>query len=131
MMEDGEMFPMAKEVLRQLFKRPFTNLFPAKHIPRSVTGFLKDVEKEKRKINPPVPTPPGFRGKIKYHKDKCIGCGLCVSVCPANAVVFQEREKKIKYHLFRCTFCGQCVDVCPVKALEFTDEFLLADYKKD
>jgi len=54
-----------------------------------------------------------------------------VSVCPANAVVFQEREKKIKYHLFRCTFCGQCVDVCPVNALEFTDEFLLADYKKD
>ncbi len=125
------MFTMQKELLKQIFKRPFTNLFPAKHIPESVTKFLKDVEDGKTSINPPVPIPSGFRGKIKYYKNKCIGCRLCTKVCPSDAVVFNSKTKKIDYHLFRCTFCGECVNICPVKALEFTDEFLLADYKKD
>ncbi len=125
------MFTMAKEVFKQLFKKPFTNLFPAKHIPKSVGGFLRDVEKGKVKMNPPVPTPPGFRGRVEYHRERCNGCMLCTRVCPANAVVSKPKERKIDYHLFRCTFCGECVKVCPVKALEFTDEFLLADYSRD
>jgi formate hydrogenlyase subunit 6/NADH:ubiquinone oxidoreductase subunit I len=125
------MITMQLELLKQLFKRAFTNKFPAKRIPKSVTGLLKKVEEGEAELNPPVKTPPGFRRRIEYHRDKCIGCGLCVKVCPADAVVFQEKQKKIKYHLFRCTFCGQCVEICPVKALEFTNEFLLADYKKD
>ncbi len=125
------MLTMQKELLKQLFMKAFTNTFPARRIPRSVTRFLRMAESGKVKPNPPVPVPPGFRGRIEYKRDKCIGCGMCVKVCPADAVVFLEKEKKIKYHLFRCTFCGQCVDVCPVKALVFTDEFLLADYKKD
>ena len=125
------MFPMAREVLKQLFRRPFTNLFPARRTPDSVNRLLRDVKSGKAKLNPPVPTPEGFRGKIKYYKDKCIGCRLCTRVCPAKAVVFKEKEKKISYHLFRCTFCGECVNICPTKALEFTDEFLLADYNKD
>lgn len=125
------MINMQLELIKQLFRRTFTNRFPAKHIPRSVSGFLKDVERGERKMNPPVPVPPGFRGRINYIKKKCIGCRLCVKVCPADAVVFIEKEKKIRYHLFRCAFCEQCVEVCPTKALETTNEFLLADYEKD
>jgi ferredoxin len=125
------MLGMQIELIKQLFRRTFTNRFPFKHIPKSVSGFLLDVEKGERKFNPPVPAPSGFRGRIDYRKDKCIGCGLCVKVCPAAAVVFIKKEKKIKYHLFRCTFCGQCVEVCPTHALVNTDEFLLADYDKD
>jgi formate hydrogenlyase subunit 6/NADH:ubiquinone oxidoreductase subunit I len=125
------MLAMQIELFRQLFRKTFTNRFPAKHIPKSVSEFLKKSESGELKINPPVPTPPGFRGKINYYREKCIGCRLCTRVCPSEAVVFVEKEKKIRYHLFRCTFCGECVKVCPVKALEFTSEFLLADYKKD
>ncbi|MCX6798502.1 MAG: 4Fe-4S binding protein [Candidatus Diapherotrites archaeon] len=121
---------MAKELLRQLFKKPFTNLFPAKRAPGSVKDFLKAVGEGKKKLNPPVPVPEGYRGKIRYYRDKCIGCGLCTRVCPAEAVVLIPEEKKIRYHMSRCCFCAQCVEVCPVKALETTQEFLLADYKK-
>lgn len=125
------MLTMQKELFKQLFRKAFTNKFPVKHAPKSVNALLKDVKSGKKKLNPPIPTPEGFRGKIKYDKKKCIGCQLCVKVCPANAVVFNPKERKISYHLFRCTFCGECVNVCPVKCLTFTDEFLLADYKKD
>jgi len=125
------MFTMQLELIKQLFKRAFTNKFPAKHIPKNVTGYLEKVKKGKTKINPPVPVPEGYRGRIAYDKKKCIGCQMCTKVCPANALVFDPKEKKVRYHLFRCTFCGECVEICPVKCLTFTDEFLLADYKKD
>ncbi len=125
------MTTMPLELLRQLFKKPFTNKFPTKHIPLSVTSFLRKLREGKAKPNPPIAVPEGFRGKIYYDREKCTGCQLCIQVCPAAAVEFLPKEKKIRYHLFRCTFCGQCVEICPVKALLFTDEFLLADYKKD
>ncbi len=122
---------MQFELLKQLFRKAFTNQFPAKHAPKSVNALLKDVKRGKVKLNPPVHLPKGFRGKIAYDRKKCIGCQLCVKVCPANAVVFDPKTRKIKYYPSRCTFCGECVNVCPVKCLTFTDEFLLADYKKD
>lgn len=122
---------MTRELLKQLFRKPFTNKFPSKHIPKSVNEYLEKVANGKAKMNPPIKTPPGFRGKIKYNREKCIGCRLCTKVCPSQAVVFHENTKKISYHVFRCTFCGECVKICPVKALLFSDEFLLADYKKD
>ncbi len=123
------MFEMAKELLKQLFRKPFTNRFPSKHVPKSTTKLLKNVKEGMAKVNRPVPIPEGFRGKIAYDKEKCIGCKLCIKVCPANCYDFLEKERKVKYHLSRCTFCAQCVDVCPVNALTSTKEFLLSDYK--
>ena len=124
------MFEMPKELLKQLFRKPFTNLFPAKHAPKNVLGLLEKVGKGEVKLNPPVPVPERFRGKIGYDKKRCIGCKLCIRVCPAACFDYFEKERKVKYHLSSCTFCTQCVDVCPTKALWTTKEFLLADYKK-
>ncbi len=121
---------MRKVLIKQLLKKPVTNLFPFKHVPRNVTARLK------KRINPPVKIPSKFRGKIKYDKKKCTGCGLCIKACPAQAVEFNEDidEKKVKFFLSRCTFCGQCKEICPVGAIKLTDEFLLAStdkYSKD
>jgi len=119
-------FSMLPSVFAQMFKKPWTNKFPAKYAPRNTTKFLDDVGKGKAKIVPPVETPPNFRGKIKYDKEKCIGCQLCLKVCPCNAIEFKTEEKKIKIYLARCCFCSQCNDICPVKCLSMGDEFLLA-----
>jgi formate hydrogenlyase subunit 6/NADH:ubiquinone oxidoreductase subunit I len=81
-----------------------------------------------------IETPPGFRGKIQYDKESCIGCNLCIKVCPSEAIVAKEKEKKIKIFLSRCTFCSQCNDACPKNCLTMSNEFLLADvdpYSKD
>lgn len=110
-------------LFKQLFSKPFTNPFPAKYAPNK----LSDI----KKINPPVEVPDDLRGKVKYDRDKCIGCKLCITVCPANCMEFNEKTRKIKHNVSKCCFCMECVDVCPVKCLTRTNEFLLADYDKN
>jgi NAD(P)H-quinone oxidoreductase subunit I len=127
-------FSMLPKAFSQMFKKPWTNKFPAKYTPSNTTRFLQQVQAGKAKINPPIELPPGFRGKIQYDKEKCIGCQLCIKVCPSEAIEFKPEEKKIKIYLARCTFCSQCNDVCPVDCLSMSNEFLLADsnlYSKD
>ena len=119
-----------KTLFSQLLTRPVTNRFPVKYMPRSVTGLLRKVEEGKATIHPPVPVPEKFRGKLAYDREKCIGCQLCIRVCPANVIKFKPEEKKIRIHVARCTFCSQCVDACPVGALSMSQEFLLADYDR-
>ncbi|AEH24817.1 4Fe-4S binding protein [Pyrococcus yayanosii] len=101
--------PLLSTVLKNIAKRPATNLFPK---------------------TDPVPVPEDFRGKIIYHVDKCVGCRMCVMVCPAGVFIYLPEVRKVTLWLGRCVFCKQCVDVCPTRALEMSDEFLLATYDK-
>ncbi|OPX71093.1 MAG: F(420)H(2) dehydrogenase subunit I [Methanoregulaceae archaeon PtaB.Bin108] len=119
--------PLFPELLRQILREPATNRFPAKYLPRTVTGFLKAVGEGKATIVPPVPTPPNFRGKITYKIDCCIGCGLCAKVCPAHAIELIPGTKQIRIWVGQCIFCSQCTGICPKGGLSMSDEFLLAD----
>jgi len=53
---------------------------------------------------------------MKVVKDKCIGCGTCMAVCPENAIFFEDGRAKIDPE--KCVKCGTCKDVCPVNAIE-------------
>ena len=48
--------------------------------------------------------------EIQFFKDKCIGCGECISVCPENNARFTDR----------CTACEKCADVCYAGALKIS-----------
>ena len=118
--------PMIPELLIQMLKKPATNAFPARYLPPSVTEFLAKVARGEAAINPPVPAPPKFRGKIAYDRESCIGCSLCLKVCPAHAIEFLPSTKRIRIYVAQCVFCSQCNDICPKGSLHMTLEFLLA-----
>jgi electron transfer flavoprotein alpha subunit len=47
---------------------------------------------------------------IRVIEDKCIGCRLCVAVCPLGAITVVE--KKARIDLDKCNLCGACVSEC-------------------
>ncbi len=121
-------FPMVPELLGQLLKKPATNPFPAPQLPPTVTGFLEAVGAGKASILPTVPVPPKLRGKLTYNRDTCIGCNLCIKVCPAHAIEpIPAPVKKIRVFISQCINCGQCTEVCPKNCLGLSEEFLIAD----
>lgn len=48
--------------------------------------------------------------------NKCIGCGLCKTVCPVDCI-HGEKKSQHRINYVRCTHCGACVSVCPVSAI--------------
>ena len=122
------------ELFKQGMKKPATNPFPLKHAPNTATlARIAKGELTLDELEPTIKVPEHFRGRVKYYKNRCIGCRMCMKVCPSKAIEFIKEEKKIKIYVARCTFCQMCVDICPVEALgmgDDVDSFLLADYDK-
>jgi formate hydrogenlyase subunit 6/NADH:ubiquinone oxidoreductase subunit I len=106
---------MLRDVSTSLFRKPVTERYPF----------------ERRAA------PNRLRGKLEWDPEKCIGCGLCVTDCPANAlelIVLDKKEKQfvLVYHMDRCTFCAQCVQSCRHECLAMlADEWELAALNKD
>ncbi|MGI6226661.1 MAG: 4Fe-4S dicluster domain-containing protein [Peptococcales bacterium] len=56
--------------------------------------------------------------------DDCIGCGLCVELCPMNCL--QMGEDNIPYLKYEeCWYCGCCEIECPVSCLKMYFPFLV------
>lgn len=54
--------------------------------------------------------------KISKDADKCIDCGACISLCPTNAISFNE-DREIVINDEECIRCEVCVEACPLKAI--------------
>jgi len=98
---------MIAEVLRTIFRKPATNLYPYEKLDM----------------------PEKFRGKLKFYPEKCIGCKLCMRDCPTNAIRINKLPDgrfEAEIDLDKCIYCAQCVDSCPKGALESTKDVELA-----
>ncbi|MCM8814417.1 MAG: 4Fe-4S binding protein [Candidatus Omnitrophica bacterium] len=106
-----------KEAIISLVSRPYTAKFPAEaHVP-----FER------------------FRGKPQFNPEKCVGCGACAIVCPAEAIkvediINKEGSKRILTHYSGiCIFCGQCEANCIAdkSGIKLTKEFDIAYFKQE
>ena len=64
------MLPFIKEAVTGLFSKPSTEAYPFK----------------------PVDAPAGYRGRIVFHADQCISCGMCERVCAGGAISTRSEE---------------------------------------
>ena len=63
-------------------------------------------------------------GKLVQHSktlpeitsEKCIGCGSCMKICPANAIGLKKKKALLVKE--RCIGCGECVVVCRSDAIQ-------------
>lgn len=88
-------FEMTKTVIKSLFTRPATLMYPAK--PAKKTALT--------------------RGHVMIDPAKCIACRSCQRKCPTVAIVVDPKEKTWEINRLRCIVCNCCVETCPTKCL--------------
>jgi coenzyme F420-reducing hydrogenase delta subunit len=55
---------------------------------------------------------------IEIADDYCSRCGICVAVCPFEAISKDEQNNKIILDIEKCRVCGLCVSACPLSAID-------------
>lgn len=109
-------FPFMKEALSQLFSKSSCAMYPSV----------------------PSEAAPGYRGRIVYHPDRCISCGMCEKVCSGNAITrtvehLEDGQDKVTltFNLGSCTFCATCADFCVKHAIELTGDYHMVATKEE
>ncbi len=108
-------FPFAKEAISQLFSKSSCEMYPAKLSPAALR----------------------YRGRIVFHPDRCISCGMCERVCAGGAIstVVEKTEDGDKitrtFNLGSCTFCSHCADYCNEHAIELTSDYHMIATKEE
>jgi NADH-quinone oxidoreductase subunit I len=76
--------------------------------------------------------------------ERCVGCELCVIVCPSQAIYVKAAENtperqvskgerhadQFQINMLRCIFCGFCEEACPTGAIVLGHDYELAGYTR-
>jgi len=53
---------------------------------------------------------------LELHEERCVGCGMCLTVCPHAVLGMDNRYASIK-NRDACMECGACARNCPTEAV--------------
>ncbi|HTU01899.1 MAG TPA: 4Fe-4S dicluster domain-containing protein [Candidatus Sulfotelmatobacter sp.] len=61
-----------------------------------------------------------YRGAPQVDAGKCMGCGACAHVCPADAIEIRDEggQRLVCFKRGDCIFCATCQDACPSQAIQ-------------
>lgn len=76
--------------------------------------------------------------------ERCVGCELCVIVCPSQAIYVSAAENtperqvskgerhadQFQINMLRCIFCGFCEEACPTGSIVLGQDYELAGYSR-
>jgi len=84
---------------------------PAVHVEKVVKAFKKKGVVVK------------FPKLIEVDSDKCFDCGACYSLCPVDAISYDE-DYSVVFDEKTCigSPCGLCVDACPARAITLVEQ---------
>lgn len=60
--------------------------------------------------------------EVFINRDWCKGCNICVTFCPKDVLVLDEREKAVVIRPEFCIGCRLCELRCPDLAITVTTE---------
>ena len=55
---------------------------------------------------------------ITRRDDACVHCGVCVAICPSDALVLNTTKGEVDFLPEKCVACELCVRACPYAAME-------------
>jgi len=97
-----------------------------------ITGAVSEIQRFSLHDGPGIRTTVFFKGcqlrcqwchnpetlssekEILRYENKCAGCGICTTMCPAGVNVYDKK----------CVRCGKCVDSCPSGALKLAGNYI-------
>lgn len=55
---------------------------------------------------------------VVRNEERCTSCGVCVPVCPVEALVVDPKTRLVHFDSKKCIACELCVKICPPRAME-------------
>jgi ferredoxin/flavodoxin len=104
----GTRFKAAK-MLFSLLMMPLFRLM-RKSVINSLIEKAKEPMDTKLKYDELIP----LTDKSTIINEKCIGCGICAKICPANNIKIVDRKPELQH---RCEMCFACDEWCPLSAI--------------
>lgn len=55
---------------------------------------------------------------VVRNEAKCTDCGVCIPICPTEALTVDKETRKVRFDNKKCIACELCVKICPPRAME-------------
>jgi L-aspartate semialdehyde sulfurtransferase ferredoxin len=83
-----------------------------------ITGKEKDYERGMAYIESCGVTVQPLSQDIRRNEERCTHCGVCVAICPTEALFVNRDTLEVGFDNEKCVACELCIKVCPTHAME-------------